>query len=171
MSNPYANVRRIGSAEELLAHAIEIEREAAARYAELGERMKDLGNDVVGELFLRLADLETKHRDELVKRAAGMRLPKIAPGEYAWLAQGAPESAAHDLVLQTLTPHAALKIALAAEVRAAAFFEAARKQINDPALAEMAAEMAAEEGVHIAWVKSAIRRTPDPVIDWSRVFG
>ena len=30
---------------------------------------------------------------------------------------------------------------------------------------------AAEEGVHIAWVKSAIRRTPDPVIDWNSVFG
>ncbi|MEW6688889.1 MAG: ferritin family protein [Pseudomonadota bacterium] len=171
MSNPYADVRAIGSAEELLAHAIEIEREAAARYAELGERMKDLGNDVVAELFLRLADLEKKHEEELVKRASGMKLPRIAAGEYAWLARGAPETAAHDLVLQTLTPHSALKLALAAEVRAAAFFEAARKQIGDPKLAEMAAEMAAEEGVHIAWVKSAIRRTPDPVIDWGQVFG
>ncbi|MBI1943541.1 MAG: hypothetical protein HYS35_07725 [Betaproteobacteria bacterium] len=171
MSTPYANVRAIGSSEELLAHAIEIEREAAARYAELGERMKDLGNDIVGELFLRLAKLEQDHEQELVKRAAGLKLPQIPSSEYAWLGQGAPETAAHDLVLQTLTPHAALKIALAAEVRAAAFFEAARKQIRDPQLAEMAAEMAAEEGVHIAWVKSAIRRTPDPVIDWSSVFG
>jgi rubrerythrin len=170
MSNPYAGIREIGSAEELLAHAIEIEREAAARYAELGERMKDLGNDVVAELFLRLANLEKEHEQQLRQRAAGLELPEIAPGEYAWLEQGAPETAAHDLVLQTLTPHAALKIALAAEVRAAAFFEAARKQIRDPKLAEMAAEMAAEEGVHIAWVKSAIRRTPDPTIDWGQVF-
>lgn len=162
--------RPIASGEELLAHAIEIEREAAARYAELGERMRDLGNDVVAELFLRLAAMEQKHQRELEARAQGRALPKIAPGEYAWLESGAPETAAHDLVLNLLTPHGALRIALDAEQRALAFFEAARVQARDPALAAMAAEMAAEEGVHVAWVKSALRRTPDPVIDWEAVF-
>ena len=73
-------------------------------------------------------------------------------------------------MLNLLTPHSALQIALRAEERAAAFFESARRQAADPALAAMAAEMAAEEGVHIAWVKSAIRRTPNPVIDWNAVF-
>jgi rubrerythrin len=100
--------------------------------------MRELGNDVVAELFLRLARLEKEHEQELKRRAAGLVLPRIA---------------------------------LEAEVRAAAFFESARKQGPDPALAELAAEMAAEEGVHIAWVKSAIRGTPDPVIDWSSIFG
>ena len=160
----------IRSTEELLAHAIAIEREAAVRYDEIGSRMHDLGNDLVAELFLRLAKLEKDHEQELVRRAAGLALPKLAPGEYAWLNKGAPETAPHDLVLKLLTPHAALQIALQAEVRAAAFFESARAQTADPELAELAAEMAAEEGVHIAWVKSAIRRTPDPVIDWNSIF-
>jgi rubrerythrin len=163
--------RPIRSKQDLLAHAIAIEREAAARYAELGERMGEMGNDVVAELFLRLARLEKEHEMELERRAAGLALPQVAPGEYAWFDKGAPETAARDLVLNLLTPHAALKIALDAEVRAAAFFESARKQAPDPGLAELAAEMAAEEGVHIAWVKSAIRRTPNPVIDWSSIFG
>ncbi|HUN70141.1 MAG TPA: ferritin family protein [Burkholderiales bacterium] len=163
--------RAIRSTEELLAHAIAIEHEAAVRYAELGERMRDMGNDVVAELFLRLARLEREHEEELKRRATGLALPQIAPGEYAWFDKGAPETAAHDLVLNLITPAGALKIALDAEVRAAAFFETARKQAPDRALAELAAEMAAEEGVHIAWVKSAIRRTPDPVIDWNSVFG
>ena len=157
--------------EDLLAHAIAIEREAAARYTELGERMGEMGNDVVAELFLRLARLETEHERELEQHAAGLALPRVAPGEYAWFDRGAPETAAHDLVLKLLTPNVALRIALEAEVRAAAFFESARKQAPDPALAELAAEMAAEEGVHIAWVQSAIRRTPDPVLDWSSIFG
>ena len=161
----------IRTRQDLLAHAIAIEREAAVRYAELGERMGEMGNDVVAELFLRLARLEKEHEMELERRAAGLALPQVAPGEYAWFDKGAPETAAHDLVLNLLTPHAALKIALDAEVRAAAFFESARRQAPDPGLAELAAEMAAEEGVHIAWVKSAIRRTPNPVIDWSSIFG
>ena len=161
----------IRSTEELLAHAIAIEREAAARYAELGERMGDLGNDLVAELFLRLAKLEKDHEQELLRRAAGLTLPALSPAEYAWLDDGSPERAPHDLVLNLLTPHSALQIALQAEERAAAFFESARKQAADPALAAMAAEMAAEEGVHIAWVKSAIRRTPNPVVDWNAIFG
>jgi rubrerythrin len=160
----------IRNTPDLLAHAIAIEHEAAARYSELGERMGEMGSEVVSQLFLRLARLEREHERELERRAAGLALPRIAPGQYAWFDKGAPETAAHDLVLNLLTPPAALKIALDAEVRAAAFFESARKQASDPALAELAAEMAAEEGVHIAWVKSAIRRTPDPVIDWSSIF-
>lgn len=163
-------MRAIRSTEELLAHAIAIEREAAASYAELGERMGDLGNDLVAELFLRLAKLEKDHEQELIRRAAGLTLPALSRGEYAWLDDGSPERAPHDLVLNLLTPHSALQIALQAEERAAEFFEAARRQAADPALAAMAAEMAAEEGVHIAWVKSAIRRTPNPVIDWNSIF-
>jgi rubrerythrin len=163
-------MRAIRSTEELLAHAIAIEREAAARYAELGERMGDLGHDLVAELFLRLAKLEKDHEQELLRRATGLNLPALARGEYAWLDDGSPERAPHDLVLNLLTPHSALQIALQAEQRAAAFFDSARKQAADPALAAMAAEMAAEEGVHIAWVKSAIRRAPNPVVDWDAIF-
>jgi rubrerythrin len=166
-----APARSIRGTEELLAHAIEIEREAALRYAELGERMRDLGNDMVAELFLRLAQLEKAHLQDLERRAVGMKLPRIARGEYAWLEEHGPETAAHDLVLSLLTPHSALKIALEAERRALAFFESARARATDPALAALAGEMAAEEGVHFAWVQSAIRRTPDPVIDWGAIFG
>ena len=163
--------REIRSAEELLAHAIAIEHEAAERYGELGQRMQDLGNDLVAELFLRLARMEHEHEEELVKRAAGLDLPSIAPGEYAWLENGAPETAAHELVLRLLTPRSVLNIALRAELRAQAFFEQAHRQAKDPELARIACEMAAEEGVHVAWVESAIRRTPQSVVNWESVFG
>ena len=162
---------QVRTPEQLYAHAIAIEHEAAARYAELGERMSDLGNDVVGELFLRLARLEKEHEQALEQRAAGLKLPAITPGAYAWIDGEAPETAAHDLVLNLLTPHSALEIALTADVRAEAFFKTARAQATDPAVAALAAEMAAEEGVHVAWVKSALRRTPSPNVDWEAVFG
>lgn len=161
----------IQSTEELLAHAIAIEREAAARYAEMGERMEDLGNDSVADLFLRLARVEGEHEAALMDKARGLSLPQIAPGQYAWLDSGAPETPARELVYRLLTPQTALKIALDAEVRAAAFFESARREARDPALREMAAEMAAEEGVHIAWLKSLLRRTPAAAVDWSAFFG
>ena len=161
---------QIRTVEQLYAHAIAIEREAAERYAELGERMSDLGNDLVGELFLRLAQMEKEHERLLERRAEGLKLPGIERTEYAWLGGAGPETAAHDLVFSVLTPHSALELALGAEERAAQFFESARLQIADPSVASLAAEMAVEEGVHIAWVKSALRRTPNPVIDWNAVF-
>ena len=61
-------------------------------------------------------------------------------------------------------------MALAAERRAFEFFDSIRLRALDPALVAFAREMAAEEGVHIAWVQSALRRTPDPVVDWEHVF-
>ena len=41
-------MKTIAGPAMLYAHAIAIEREAAARYAELAARMRDLGNDAVG---------------------------------------------------------------------------------------------------------------------------
>ena len=160
----------IRTTEELFAHAIEIEREAAVRYAELGERMRDLGSAIVAELFLRLAQAERKHEQELRAKARGLALPHIEPGQYAWLEERGPETAAHDLVLNLLTPHGALEVALDAEKRALAFFESVRKTAANVQLSGIAGEMAAEEGVHVEWVKSVLRRTPDPVIDWAAVF-
>lgn len=160
----------IRSSDELLAHAIAIEREAAARYGELGERMRDLGNDVVADLFLRLALLEKEHERSLEQRARGRSLPVPTLAQYAWLDAESPRVEAHALVLRALTPHAALQVALDAERRALAFFEAVRSQATDPALADLAGAMAAEEEEHVAWVQNALRRTPDPVIDWGSVF-
>lgn len=159
------------SVAELYAHAIAVESEAAARYAELGQYMEDLGNDLVGDLFLRFARLGNAHEAELRRRAAGMQLPQLAPGEYAWIDVAAPQTAAHEFVLHLLTPHGALEIALAAERSAEAFFEAVESQSRDPAVVALAAEMADEEREHVSRVEGLIARTPETGIDWSKVFG
>lgn len=156
---------------ELYAHAIAIEREAAERYAELARLMDDLGNDDVASLFRRLAVFEAEHLDTLEGRTAGVDVPRIGPGEYAWLDAGPPETVARELVFRLLTPRAALEIALAAERRAQAFFSEVKASADDPALRALAQEMAMEEAGHIAMVEEAIRRTPDVRVDWTTVFG
>jgi rubrerythrin len=163
--------REIRSPNELYAHAVAIEREAAERYAELARHMEDLGNDEVGALFRRLAVYEAEHLQTLEARTAGIALPPVAPGEYAWLDAGAPETLAHDLVFRLLTPHAALGLALDAERRARAFFAGVRASASDPALRALAQEMAAEEAEHIALVEQAMARVPESRVDWTTVFG
>jgi hypothetical protein len=116
-------MNRLASIPELYAHAIAIEREAAERYAELAERMRDESNEDLAGLFAGMAALEAGHLAALKQRSAGMTLPALAAHEYKWLGNAAPESAARELVLRLMTPRSALLMALAAEKRAQAFFE------------------------------------------------
>lgn len=166
--SPTAAIR---TPNELYAHAIAIEREAAERYAELAQRMDDLGNADVAALFRTLAVFEAEHLDTLEARTNGVAVPQIAPGEYAWLDAGAPETVAHELVYRLLTPRQALEIALEAERRAQRFFDEVKVAAGDPALRALAQEMAAEERGHIAMVEQVIARTPEARVDWARAFG
>ena len=161
----------IRSPNELYAHALAIEREAAERYAELAQRMDDLGNDDIAELFRRLAVFEAEHLDTLERRTQGVDVPPVPPSQYAWLDAAAPETVAHELVFRLLTPRHALGIALEAERRAQQFFSEVKATASDPALRALAQEMAAEEAGHIAMVEQAIARTPDTRVDWTTIFG
>jgi rubrerythrin len=161
----------VSTPNELYAHAIAIEREAAERYAEFAQHMADEGNDEVAKLFRTLAVFEAEHLETLQARTRDVRVPEIEPGEYAWLDAGAPESAAHDLVFRLLTPHQALEIALEAERRAKLFFTEVKETATDPALRALAQEMAMEEQGHIAMVQLALERTPAGKVEWARVFG
>jgi rubrerythrin len=161
----------IRAPHELYAHALAIEREAAERYAELAQRMADLGNDEVAALFRRLAVYEAEHLDALERRTAGVDVPPVPPGEYAWLDAAAPETVARELVLRLLTPHQALRVALEAERRAHQFFAGVKATATDPALRALAQEMAMEEAGHILMVEQALAKTPDSQVNWTTIFG
>jgi rubrerythrin len=161
----------VASPQELYAHALAIEREAAERYAELAARMDDLGNDEVATLFRRLAVFEAEHLDTLERRTQGVDVPVVPPGKYAWLDAGAPETVARELVFRLLTPRHALGIALEAERRAEQFFREVKATAADPALRALAQEMAMEEAGHIAMVEQALAKTPDAQVDWATIFG
>src|SRR5688500_18724807 len=153
----------------LYAHAIAIEREAVERYSEFAERMDDLGNEAAAEIFATLARLEVQHLGDLVARTAGAKLPKLAPQQYAWLDNVAPETAARELVFRLMTPRHALAIALAGEQRAVAFFEGVMLTTEDPMLRALARELAADEADHILMLEKLLERTPPPV-DWASVY-
>jgi len=163
-------MKTIAGPAMLYAHAIAIEREAAARYAELAAHMRDLGNDGVAELFAALARMEQKHLETLVAEVQEMALPGIDASEYAWLDSGAPETAAREFVFRMMTPRDALAIALAAERRAQAFFLRMQRLGGDPATRTLAQDMAAEESDHIALVERALAQVPDPAQGWSLLF-
>lgn len=160
---------RIASIPELYAHAIAIEREAAERYAELAERMRDESNEDLAGLFAGLAALEKGHLEALERRSAGVALPPPEVRDYKWLGD-APESAARELVFRLMTPQHALRMALGAEQRAQAFFEHVLLTADDPGLRALAREMAAEEQEHVQLIEHMLESTPDPVVHWEDLY-
>jgi rubrerythrin len=163
-------MKPIRSAPELYAHAIAVEREAAERYGEFAERMSDMGAEAVASVFASLARMETEHLAALERRTDGLALPALDTAGYRWLEAGAPENAAHELVLQFMTPKSALTIALGAERRAQAFFEFVLMTADDPALRSLAREMAADETEHIVLIERLLARTPSEVVDWASLY-
>lgn len=163
-------MKLIESPAELYAHAIAIEREAAARYSEFAERMDGEGREDLARIFATLAGAEAEHLDTLLRRTAGLALPAIAPERYKWLDAGAPETAARELLYRLMTPRQALAIALQAEQRAQAFFEHVYWTSSDPALRALAREMAAEEREHVAFVAGILEHTPEPSLNDTLIF-
>ena len=164
-------MRPIISPNELYAHAIALEREAAERYAEFARRMDDLGNEAAAEVFATLARLEEEHLQTLLERTRGVEMPRFVDGQYAWLDAGAPETTARELVFRLLTERQALEIALRAERRAQTFFEKVMLTADDPALRALAREMAAEEAEHIELVERLLPQTRQPGLDSQMIFG
>jgi len=160
---PKAGLRkRIDSVAVLHAHALLLEQEAVERYREFSMNMAERGNDDVAALFRQLADLEAEHAFRLAKRTIGMKLPRLAAGEHAWLDKEAPVPEARAFVYRMLTPRMALEIALRAEERAVAFFDRVLDEASDAGIREVARELLRDEEAHVAWVTEALARVPQP---------
>ena len=147
----------IATVEEFYAHALAIEREAAERYAEYADWF-EMRNAAIAQLCRRLAALEHEHFKELADACAQLELPEIGLGQYRWLESDSPEALAREFVYRVATPRKLLEIALAAELRAQAFFVWIARTAPQRSVRELAAIMAAEEGEHVAWVRDAIAK-------------
>jgi rubrerythrin len=157
----------IHSLPEFLAHALAIEREAAARYQELADQMAVHNNTTVAELFQWLARIEAEHAEQVARHAQGASLPAIKPWDYRWIGFESPESAAHEGVHYLMTPFQALELALANEQRAAQFFERVAGSTRDASVLTLAREMAADERQHVVYVERAMAKHARPQAGWA----
>ena len=148
------------SAADFLAHAIAIEREAAASYRELAFQMESVGNTKVAELFQRLARMEKLHELGLQSRAQGLKLPRIPERAHAWLDAGPTEVPRYELLFNRVQAHQVLLLALRAEQNARDYFERVGKRSEVAEIRELAEELVADEAEHIQWIERAIEQEP-----------
>lgn len=153
--------------DELMQQALAMEREAVARYEELADIMEVHNNHEVAELFRKMAVIEGHHVSGILSEmgwAEDMVEPR-QPG--VWSTSDAPESVPLDEMHYLMHPWHALQLALGAEQRAQAFFEAMAQAATNDAVREAALEMRDEEAEHVALIQQWLERTPQPDADWA----
>ncbi len=150
---------------ELMALALAMENEAAARYAELADAMEMHNNVDVAALFRKMAGIEAGHAQAIMTEM-GWRDP---PPRVAWdpeLLEGAETPSAAD-VHYLMQPYHALEIALACEERAERFFGRLAGLAEVAPVREAASALHAEEQEHVALLRAWMSRVEKPADDWS----
>jgi len=135
--------------ELFLAHAIQLEREAARRYEELAETMGSAGNRALHDFFARMAFFSRKHLGEAMARGGFRDVPELAPGDYQWPDGTAPETAGWAGVDAQMGAREALELALEGERRGYAYYAALAATAPDVEVRMMACQFADEEAEHV----------------------
>lgn len=147
------------SVSELIAMALAMEREAAARYDELAAEMVRHDNPELADLFEGLAVEERKH-EAYIGRWLGPRAEEPTPVEFHWQSPETinPDEKDEAGGVYLMTPYRALRLAVHNEERAFAFFSNIAAVAGDAAVREQAEALAKEELEHVVRLRLERRR-------------
>jgi len=143
---------------ELYAHALVLEREATKRFVELERFVRDAGLDHIADEFESIGKEEREQYELLAIGTAGRDLPPILAWEYAPHFLGAQA----DVAPAPKSAREALGLAIATERRTQNFYIDVAEHAVDDTMCAFAAEMATDEGRHIARLERLLAREPDP---------
>ena len=146
--------------ERFLAHAIQLEREAARRYEELAAAMGTEGNRELKAFFGRMAHYSRLHLAQAAERGGFRELPVLAPDEFEWPDGTSPETAGWAGVDAQMDARAALELALDGERSGHAYYAAMAATTSDAELRAIAAEFASEEAEHVFELEKLLKACP-----------
>ncbi|MCW5634096.1 MAG: ferritin family protein [Rubrivivax sp.] len=155
------------SLDELMAQALAMEREAVARYTELADMMEVHNNTEVAALFRKMAEVEGHHVAQILADMGWAEDTPAPRAAGAWATPEGPETVPLDEMHYLMHPWHALRLALAAEQRAADFFDALARTTTLDTIRRAAEEMRAEELAHVALVRDWLAKVPRPGPDWA----
>lgn len=141
-----------------LAHAIQLERDAARRFEDLMHSMQTVGNRELELLFRRLGELSRKHLSSAMARGGFHDLPQLSREDFQWPDGQTPEAADWQGVDSMLDAIGALRLALAGERTGHAWYSAVARTTTDPEVLYMAREFANEEAQHVSELERWISR-------------
>jgi rubrerythrin len=142
--------------EDFLAHAIQLEAEAAMRFGQLADAMATSGNMQVSKLFRRLSDYSRLHLADAKARSGFRDMPELSPDDYVWPDLESPESAAIWGADPFIGREEALNIALQAEMAGMDYYQSILDSTDDPETKVLAKEFVEEERDHVAELRKWI---------------
>ncbi len=147
------------STATLLAMAISMEREAAARYDELAREMAASDNPELADLFDELGAEERRHEAHILAWGVTPAAPS-KEAEMKWRSPEAPSQEDSDAAggVHLMTPHRALCLAVHNEERAFAFFSNIAAMAESHEVRERAESLAKEELAHVVRLRVERRR-------------
>jgi rubrerythrin len=146
--------------ELFLAHAIQLEREAARRYEELAESMATDGNRELKAFFARMAGFSRKHLGDAMARGGFREVPQLRAEEYVWPDGTAPETAGWEGVDALMSAREALALALASERQGHAYYAAIAATSSDPEVRRLAFDFSGEEAEHVKELERRLANCP-----------
>jgi rubrerythrin len=148
---------------ELLAHALELEHEAALRYQQLADSLALHHNHTVATLFRQLAVHSEAIAANVGERARGVALPRIAPWAFKWNCPDSPKAAdcLDERIGYQMSAVQALGLALHNETRGHAFYAGIAAAAADAEVRLLAAELAADQREHLNWLRARLADTDD----------
>ncbi len=146
------------SLQLFLAHAIELERDAARRYEDLYEAMRSAGNEPVAKFFRQMAQFSRRHLKEAMERGGFHELPALTADEWQWPDGLSPETARWEGVDGLIDATSAMRLALEAERMGHAYYQTLAATSQDHEVRHMAKEFANEEGDHVDQLEAWLAR-------------
>ena len=141
-----------------LAHAIQLEYEAARRYEDLKAAMTTDGNTEAAAFFARMAEYSRRHLKDAMARGGFHDIPHLKADEWEWPDGVSPEQAAWAGVDGLIDVPTAMRLALDGEERSQLFYAAIVAATTDPQVRQMAREFATEEAEHVAELEQILRK-------------
>ena len=138
--------------------AILVEDEAQERYEEFAAQMDQHRTPDAAKFFRHMVENEAKHGRELsTRRVQRFGARPMAVSRTMIFDIEAPD---YDAARAFMSPRRAMEAALASEVKAHAFFEAALPAIQDAEVRALFAELRDEEIEHQSLVKAELAKLP-----------
>lgn len=152
----------IDDLKDFLAHAVQLEADAAEGYAILGERMRAQGNDEVAALFAKLGEFSRLHLAETQQRYNDLAGEFVAlqPGHFRWPDGSSPENPAAAETPADMDVLGAMQLALSLERGACDFYSAVANQTRSAAVQELAQAFTEEESEHVSHLERWLARMP-----------
>ena len=149
--------------QELCAHALELERDAGARFREYAKRMRELGSERIAREFDAMC-LEQETETRALQAAAGPQpAAELSPWEHAWRLTYLPDGLDEQPRAVPRDAREALHLAALAKRRAEQFYRDVADHTHNDIVRSCAEEMAAAERRQILRIEMLLGWESGPV--------